>query len=85
MMISAIAASVSILVLSSMGSATAGVDKYSITDGERAACEADAMSLCSGAGQDEDKLIICMKINKASLTSGCRPVFDEGLRRRGLN
>ncbi len=83
-MISAIAASVSILVLSSVPSAGAGPDKYHITEGERAACGVDAMSLCSGAGQDEDKLILCMKINKASLTSGCRPVFDEGLRRRGM-
>lgn len=59
--------------------------KYQVTDAERAACEGDAISLCSAAYPDEDAMLACMKVNLTKLTTGCRPVFMEGLRRRGLN
>lgn len=58
--------------------------KYQVTDAERAACGEDAVNLCSAAYPDEDALIACMKLNVAKLTAGCRPVFIQGLRRRGL-
>ena len=59
-------------------------NKYQVTDAEKAACGSDAVSLCGDAGEDEDKLLACMKGKRADLSAGCRPVFDEGLRRRGL-
>ena len=58
--------------------------KYRVTDVERAACEGDAIDLCSSAYPNEDALLACMKLNIPSLTAGCRPVFLEGLPRRGL-
>lgn len=59
-------------------------DKFKVTDEERAACQGDAVRLCSGAYPDEDALLSCMKRNQSSLTATCRPVFMAGLRRRGL-
>ena len=64
--------------------AAAGGDKFHVTQAEEAACGADAISLCSTAMDDEDKLLFCMKTNRASLTSLCKATFDAGLRRRGL-
>lgn len=60
------------------------VDKYQVTDEEKAACRDDAVKFCSASGQDEDKLLGCMKANKISLSAYCRIVLDAGLRRRGL-
>ena len=78
-------ASIFIVILGSAPLASAAGDKYNITALERAWCEGDAIRLCSNAGQDEDTLVICMKISRQSLTPGCRMVFDAGLRRRGLH
>ena len=65
--------------------ASASADgRYQITANERAACESDAMGLCAASYPDEDALLACMKLNVSKLTAGCRPVFIEGLRRRGL-
>ena len=66
-------------------SASAFEGKYHITAEERTACGMDAVELCSSAYPDEDKLLACMKINRVSLSTGCRPVFEEGIRRRHLN
>ena len=33
--------------------------KYQVTDAERAACEGDALNLCSAAYPDEDALLAC--------------------------
>ncbi len=71
--------------LSAAESVQAGVDKYHITAEERAACSMDAAELCSAAYPDESKLLSCMKINRVSLSASCRPVFEEGIRRRHLN
>lgn len=59
-------------------------DKFDVTQAEQAACGADAISLCSTAMGDEDKLLFCMKTKRASLTSQCKVTFEAGLRRRGL-
>lgn len=59
-------------------------DKYQVTDAERAACQDDAIKLCSDVYPNQDALLACMRTNEARLTSGCRPVFEAGLRRRGL-
>ena len=61
-----------------------GTDKYRITAEEMSACSTDAISLCSYAYPDEEKLLGCMKLNRVNLSSTCRPVFDAGIRRRHL-
>ena len=59
-------------------------DPMRITAAEKAACTQDAMRLCSGAYPDEEKLIGCMKVNRAALRAACGTAFDVGVRRRGL-
>lgn len=59
-------------------------DKYHVTAREKAACTADAMRLCMSAYPDEDKLLLCMKTNRASLSPTCQIAFDAGVRRRRL-
>ncbi|MCW6512234.1 hypothetical protein [Lichenifustis flavocetrariae] len=72
------------LLLSFHSPAQAAAKKHQVTDAEQAACGPDVTSLCGNAGEDEDKILTCMKANRASLTATCRPVFEEGMRRRGL-
>ena len=67
-----------------VGGARAQVDKYHITAAEQAACQTDAQRLCLATYPDEDRLIACMKANRKALSSTCAPVFEAGLRRRGL-
>ena len=64
--------------------ANAQGDKYQITAEEKAACTPDAMRLCSAAYPDEDKLMSCLKTNRASLSAQCAAVFKAGLKERGL-
>ena len=64
--------------------ATETSDPFRITDAERAACTLDAERLCAAAYPDERKLLLCLKTNKASLSASCLPVFEAGLKRRGL-
>ncbi len=59
-------------------------DALHITEAEKAACTQDAERLCASAYPDEQKLLACMKANRASLGPTCLPVFDAGLKRRGL-
>ena len=59
-------------------------NKYQVTEEERAACQDDAVRLCSSAYPNEDALLSCMRGNQARLTATCRPVFVAGLRRRGI-
>lgn len=80
----AIAAIAACLLLPFPSNARAVENKYHVTDAEKDACGPDAISLCGDVGQDEDKLLTCMKGKRAGLSAGCRVVFDEGLLRRGL-
>ena len=59
-------------------------DPYGLTDVERAACTDDATRLCADTYPDEHKLLACMKANRSSLSAGCLPVFDAGVKRRRL-
>ena len=59
-------------------------NKYHVTAKEKAACTEDAVRLCIQVYPDEDKLISCMRSNRASLSASCRVVFDEGLKRRHM-
>lgn len=72
------------VALLALASPAGAADKFHVTEAEQAACGADAVSLCSTAMGDEDKLLFCMKTNRASLTSHCKVTFEAGLRRRGL-
>lgn len=64
--------------------ADAAGDKYRLTNAEKAACTEDAMRLCMDAYPDEDKLLSCMKANRAALSETCRGAFDAGVKRRRL-
>ena len=66
------------------GPVRAQVDKYHVTPEEQAACEGDATLLCSHTYPDEDRLIDCMRRNRAHLTAVCRTTFEAGLKRRHL-
>jgi hypothetical protein len=59
-------------------------NKYHVTDEERAACEGDAVALCSTAFPDEELLLGCMKTNRTQLTPICRTTFEAGLRKRRI-
>ena len=59
-------------------------DVYKLTAAEKAACTQDAARLCADTYPDEQKLLVCMKANRASLSSACLPSFDAGMARRGL-
>ena len=84
---------IGLLIAGTIGTANAGdssqrvvvPNKYRITADEQTACASDAIQLCSEAYPDEDKLLSCMLLNRVSLSTICRPVFDEGVRRRHLN
>ena len=59
-------------------------DKYQITPAEKAACSSDAVRLCYDTYPDEDRLLVCMRQNHASLSAACRVAFDAGTKRRRL-
>ena len=59
-------------------------DTFHLSEAEIAACTSDAERLCASTYPDEQQLLICMKANRASLGQTCLPVFDAGLKRRGL-
>ena len=43
----------------------------------RAACTLDAFRLCGAEIPNVERIIACMKANKANLSRGCRSVFDK--------
>ena len=43
----------------------------------RAACTLDAFRLCGTEIPNVERIIACMKANKANLSPGCRSVFDK--------
>ena len=59
-------------------------DAFHVTEAEKAACMEDAERFCASAYPDEQRLLLCMKANRASLGPTCQPVFDAGMKRRGL-
>lgn len=73
------------ITLGFAGSAVAQQDKYTITSEERTACQGDATLLCSDAYPDEDRLIVCMRRNRAQLSRVCLRAFDAGMRKRHLS
>ena len=47
------------------------------TDEERSACTSDVFRLCSSEIPNVDRIIVCMKSKKDSLSTACRLVFDR--------
>ena len=47
------------------------------TADQRAACTLDAFRLCGAEIPNVERIIACMKANKANLSPGCRSVFDK--------
>lgn len=64
--------------------AASAADTFHLSETEKAACTSDAQRLCASTYPDEQQLLVCMKANRASLGQTCLPVFDAGLKRRGL-
>lgn len=44
---------------------------------ERAACASDAFRLCGSEIPNIDRIVACMRANKANLSSACKTVFDN--------
>jgi hypothetical protein len=55
------------------------------TPQQRAACEGDAMRLCSEHVPDVNRITACMSRNRRLLSPACRAVFDGGSKRRARN
>ena len=64
--------------------AYAVTDPYHVTDQEKAACTEDAVRFCMDTYPNEQRLLECMKRNRASLSPTCLTAFDAGVRRRHL-
>ena len=81
----AIAASSFALIVGAAGPAWAGADRYAVTQEEHAACDGDAVRLCSGSFPDQDLLVACMKANQGQLTRVCFSTLKAGLLRRHMS
>lgn len=66
------------------GPVAAQDDGFHITAAEKAACTSDAIRFCAYTYPSEGRLLVCMRSNRSNLSASCRPVFEAGLRRRGL-
>ena len=67
-----------------VSASVSSADRFHVTEQEKAACTQDAARLCISAYPDEDKLLSCMKENRASLSPACLVAFDAGVKRRHL-
>ena len=52
------------------------------TPQQRAACEGDAMRLCSEHVPDVNRITSCLSRNRSNLSAACRAVFDGSAKRR---
>jgi hypothetical protein len=73
----ALAATLSALLLSGAGSSANA--QYRGTPEMQQACTPDVMRLCNDDVPDVDKIVACMKRNRANLSPACGAVF--GVRR----
>jgi hypothetical protein len=58
-----------------MSTALASAQTYSAE--QRRLCTGDAFRLCSSAIPNVEEVTACMRKQKASLSSGCKAVFDK--------
>lgn len=67
------------LIPAALASGTVRADISTDTVRQRAeqACYDDVQRLCNDAIPDEEKIKACMKVNRKSLSAGCRKVFDS--------
>jgi hypothetical protein len=50
---------------------------YASTADQQRLCSSDAFRLCSSEIPNVDRVTICMRKHKASLSDGCKAVFDR--------
>jgi hypothetical protein len=50
---------------------------HASTADQQRLCSSDAFRLCSSEIPDVDRITICMRKHKASLSDGCKAVFDR--------
>ena len=71
------------IVLTTMvGSFSSANAEYRGTPEMQQACTPDVMRLCNNDVPDVDKIVACMKRNRANLSSACGAVFGMGLSRQ---
>lgn len=56
---------------------TALASAQTFSSEQRRLCTGDAFRLCSSAIPNVEEITICMRKQKASLSSGCKAVFDK--------
>jgi hypothetical protein len=76
------AVSAGILVVTLAASASSANAQYRGTAEQQQACTPDVMRLCNEDVPDVQKIVACMKRNRASLSPACGAVFGAGLSRR---
>jgi hypothetical protein len=64
------------------GSACTANAQYRGTPEQQQACTPDVMRLCNEDVPDVQKIVACMKRNRANLSQACGAVFGAGLSRR---
>jgi hypothetical protein len=60
-----------------MSVVTVSTINHASTDEQQRLCSSDAFRLCSSEIPDVDRVTICMRKHKASLSDGCKAVFDR--------
>jgi hypothetical protein len=70
------------ILLSIPGAAPAVSAEYRGTQEQQQACTPDVMRLCSDSVPDVDRIIACMRRNRASLSAPCGAVFNAGIHRQ---
>jgi hypothetical protein len=78
----AVTAAAGLLLLLAAGSSAKAQAQYQGTPEMQQACAPDVMRLCKDDVPDVDKIVACMKRNRANLSSACGAVFGVGLARR---
>jgi hypothetical protein len=71
---------VEILLAIMVGSISSANAQYRGTPEMQQACTPDVMRLCNADVPDVDKIVACMKRNRANLSPACGAVFGAGLR-----
>ena len=61
----------------SMSVVTVSNMSYASTADQQRLCSSDAFRLCSSEIPNVDRITICMRKHKASLSDGCKAVFDR--------
>jgi len=60
-----------------MSAITVSTIGYAYTAEQQRFCSNDAFRLCSSEIPNVDRITICMRKHKASLSDGCKAVFDK--------